>query len=54
MEKNISDLQVKDLVASAEANASSSKIVNQNGWITLALIFSITLIGIVSLTRNTA
>jgi hypothetical protein len=30
MKKNISDLQVNDLVAPVEANASSSKIVNQN------------------------
>lgn len=55
MKQNIFDLQVKDkdLVASVEANASPSKTVKQNGLIALALIFSITLMGIVSLTRNT-
>ncbi len=51
--ENNSELQVKDFIASVEANASPSKSVNQNGLIALALIFSITLMGIVGLTRNT-
>ena len=53
MQQNLYESQVKDLIDSVEANYHPSKTVNQNNLVTLAVIFSITLIGVVGLTRNT-